>query len=173
MKKYFSLMAIFAAMAMTFIGCSKDDNDTDSTENRLNFTNKLTQNSISCTWEGYNMAKRKELGNWNDDGQKYAVMRFDRATKEDIQGTGLLLYFENNYKDTFLEGSEFTWYFADDMLRISYRHSGWSPQYAEYRTQELVINGDRFDGTWFEKTDFKYKFNYTKSAFSDWSKYIN
>ncbi len=171
MKKLFSL-AILAAMALMVVSCSKDDDDTDSTANRLNFANKLTQNSTSGTWEGYETSMRKE-GGWVDGTKRYAVIRFDRATTSDIKGTGQLVAFENKYMDTFREGSEFEWYFDEDMLHITWRHAGWQPAYAEYRTNELVIDGDTFRGEWFEKTDFKWHFSYTKSNFNDWSKYVN
>lgn len=175
MKKLISFMAIFAAMAMTmaFVSCGGDDDDTDSAANRLAFANKLTQNGLSCTWEGLSMQQRKEMGSWNDERQMYAVMRFDRTATSETQGTGILLFFENSYKESFIEGSEFTWTFSDDMLRLSYRRGGWKAQYAEYRTSELVINGNTFNGTLFESTDFKYRFNFTKSTFTDWAKYIN
>lgn len=171
MKKLFTLMAIFAAMAMITVSCSKDDDDKDSTENRLKFANALTQNSTSGIWEGYDKRQHKEFGSWVDRSQSYVVIRFDRASTTATTGTGFLLTFENSYKETYKEQSEFTWYFDDDMLHITYRHSGWTPVYAEYRTNELVINGDNFYGYWFEETSSRYRFSYTKSTFSDWNKY--
>ena len=172
MKKLFFCMTMMAAMAVVMTSCSKDD-DKDSEDNRLKFANALTQNSLSGTWEGYDKAQRKEMGNWVDERQSYVVIRFDRSSTSATNGTGLILTFENNYKDTFKEASELTWYFDDDQLHITYRRTGWAPVYAEYRTQELVITGDSFHGFWFEQTDMRYKFSYTKSSFNDWNKYIN
>lgn len=170
MKKLFTSMAILAALAMMTVSCSKDD-DKDSTNNRLNFANALTQNGTSGTWEGYDKRQFKELGNWVDKSQSYVVIRFDRTSTQATNGTGFLLTFENSYKDTYKEQSEFTWNFDEDMLHITYRHPGWTPVYAEYRTKELVISGDNFTGYWFEQTDSRYKFSYTKSSFKDWDKY--
>ena len=175
MKKFFVFMTVMAAMALTVVSCSKSE-DGDSEENRLKFANALTQNSTSCTWEGFDKAQRKEMGNnWNDERQSYVVIRFDRASTSSTTGTGMILTFENMYKDVenFKEASEFTWYFDNDQLHISYRHQGWKPVYAEYRTQELVISGDTFRGYWFEQTDFRYQFSYTKSAFNEWNKFVN
>ena len=171
MKKLFVFMTVMVAMAMVVVSCSSDDDDTDSTENRLKFANALTRNSTSATWEGYDKAQQKELGNWVDERQSYVVIRFDRASTSATNGTGLLLTFENAYKETFKERSEFMWYFDDDMLKIDYRHQGWTPVYAEYRTNELTINGDTFSGFWFEKTSVRYKFSYTKSDFNKWDDY--
>jgi hypothetical protein len=172
MKKLFTCIAILAAMAMITVSCSKDE-DKDSADNRLSFANQLTQNSTSAAWEGYDKCQRKELGNWVDERQSYVVIRFDRNSTSDYQGTGVVLTFENNYKEAFKEMSDFTWYFDDDQLKITYRRSGWQPVYAEYRSNELVINGSSFSGFWFEKTDLRYKFNYTKSTFNDWNNYKN
>ena len=113
MKKLFTSMAILAALAMMTVSCSKDD-DKDSTNNRLNFANALTQNGTSGTWEGYDKRQFKELGNWVDKSQSYVVIRFDRTSTQATNGTGFLLTFENSYKDTYKEQSEFTWYFDDD-----------------------------------------------------------
>ena len=80
MKKSFFYLTLIAAMGMTFVSCSKDE-EKDTDENRLNFANQLTQNSTSCTWEGYDQYQRKELGNWVDEERKsYVVIRFDRAS---------------------------------------------------------------------------------------------
>ena len=116
-------MAILAAMSIITVSCSKDD-DKDSTDNRLNFATALTQNGTSGTWEGYDKRQYKELGHWVDRSQSYVVIRFDRASTNATNGTGFLLTFENSYKDTYKEQSEFTWYFDDDMLHITYRHAG-------------------------------------------------
>lgn len=165
-------MTLFAAMVMTIVSCSKDDDDNvDSQSNRLAFANKLTQNSTSCAWEGEDKIMNKNWGNWSTDDNRYAVMRFDRTSTTATEGTGLLLSFENAYKDKFKDRSEFMWGFANDELHITFRHEGWAPFYAEYRTQELVINGNSFHGTWFERSDRKFEFNYKKSSFNDWNKY--
>ena len=166
-------MAMIATMSLVTVSCSKDDDDdnTDSTENRLKFANKLTQDGTSCTWEGTERTKTKQWGNWSDDGDKYAVMRFDRTSTKSIEGTGYVIYFENAYKDNVNSQSEFMWSFANDVLNITYRHEGWAPVHAEYRTLELIIDGDRFDGTWFESSGKKFEFNYKKSSFNDWDKY--
>ena len=100
-------------------------------------------------------------------------MRFDRNSTSDVSGTGLVLYFENSYKDTFKDGSEFTWSYSGDELRITYRHTGWAPVHAEYNTSELVINNSGFNGTWFEGSDKKFVFSYIKSTFNEWNKYFN
>ena len=107
MKKSFFYLTLIAAMAMTFVSCSKDE-EKDTDENRLNFANQLTQNSTSWTWEGYDQYQRKELGNWVDEERKsYVVIRFDRASTTNAYGTGMLLTFENSYKEQFKEASEF------------------------------------------------------------------
>ena len=170
MKKVFFYMALFAAMAMVNISCSDDDN-TDSEDNRLKFANLLTQDSTSGVWEGYDIKEWKELGSWVDGGRHYVVRRFDRASATATRGIGRVLMFENDFLDNFIDASDFTWYFEDDQLQLTYRHSGWAPQHAEYRTEELVIRRDNFTGFLFEKTDYRYKFNYKKSTFKDWDKY--
>ena len=170
MKKTLFYVTIIAAMAMMVVSCSKDD-DKDTPEKRENFSNQLCQGGTSGTWEGYDQRQEKTLGSWDNISKSYVVMRFDRTSTTASSGTGEIVTFENSYKDKFKEYSEFTWYFEDDMLKITYRHEGWSSVYAEYRTQELVINGNSFRGYWFERTDYRYEFNYTKSSFNDWSKY--
>lgn len=173
MKKSFFYLTLIAAMAMTFVSCSNDE-EKDTDENRLNFANQLTQNSTSCTWEGYDQYQRKELGNWVDEDRKsYVVIRFDRASTTAANGTGMLLTFENSYKEQFKEASEFIWGFDKGQLQITYRHGGWAPVYAEYYTNELTISGDTFKGWWWEKTDRRFEFKYTKSSFKDWDKYVN
>lgn len=167
-------MAIVAALAITMVSCSKDD-DKDSEENRLNFINQVMQNSTSFTWEGQEIAQRKELGSWVDEKTRYIVIRFDRASTTSTTGTGLLLTFENSYKDKLVENedSEFKWYFGNDQMKIEWRRSGWQPAHAEYRTGELQISPSTFKGYWFEKTDFRWQFSYTKSSFNDWNKYTD
>jgi len=172
MKKLLSYITIFAAMAMMMTSCSKDE-ETDTEANRLNFTNLLMQNKTSFTWEGLETAQRKELGHWNDEKTRYVVIRFDRATTESTTGTGRLIAFENSWKQAFIESSDFKWYFNNDMLYLEWKHAGWQTAHAEYRTNELTISGDKFNGYWFEKTDFRWQFNYTKSSFIDWDKYVD
>ena len=169
MKKLFFYLTVIAAMATVTVSCSKDDDSISSEE----FANKLLQNGTTCTWEGAERTLSRSWGKWSDDGEKYAIMRFDRSSTTALSGTGLVLYFENSYKDTYKDGSEFTWSFAGDELRITYRHNGWAPVHAEYNTTELIINGDKFVGTWYESSDKKFEFGYTKSTFTEWSKYIN
>ena len=172
MKKSFIYLTFIAAMAMMVVSCSKDD-EKDTPEQRLNFSNQLCQGGTSGTWEGYDQRQEKELGSWNNKSKSYVVMRFDRASATASNGTGEIITFENEYKDKSKEYSEFTWSFDNDNLQITYRHDGWQPVYAEYRTQELVISGNSFKGYWFERTDFRFQFSYTKSTFNDWSKYRN
>lgn len=173
MKKMIAFMTILAAMAISSVSCSSSDDDGDKTDPRLTFSNKLTQDSTTCTWEGDERTMRKEWGSWSDDGTKFVVMRFDRTSKEAIKGSGMLLQFENKWKETLIDKSEFEWNFVDDELRITYRHTGWDPVHAEYNTSELTINGDTFKGTWFESSDKKFEFTYEKSSFKDWDKYKN
>ena len=169
MKKLFHFLTIIAAMATIMVSCSKDD-DVISKED---FVYKLTQGGTSGTGEGTERTKSKSWGTWSNDGEKYAIMRFDRADAKATEGTGYLLYFENSYKETLKDKSAFTWNFVGDELRINYRHTNWAPVHAEYNTTELVIKGDYFDGTWYESSDKKFEFNYKKSTFNNWNKYIN
>jgi hypothetical protein len=164
MKKLYFFMTMLAALAVMTVSCSKSD-DEDPEEVKMNFANKLTQNSTSCTWEGVERTLSKAWGNWSDDGEKYAVMRFDRASNTAKEGTGYVVYFENAFKDVEKGRSEFIWNFQGDELRITYRHEGWAPVHAEYNTSELRINGDKFEGTWFESSDKKFEFSYKKSSF--------
>ena len=169
MKKSFLFLTLFAAMTIGMVSCSSsDDNGEDA---KANFANKLTQNGTTCTWEGVERTMSRSWGNWSDDGEKYAVMRFDRASTTATSGTGLVYYFENLYKETFKDKSEFTWTLESDEMKITYRHTNWAPVHAEYKTPELVIRGDTFVGTWFEASDKKFEFNYKKSNFTDWDKY--
>ena len=172
MKRLFSYIAIVAALAITMVSCSKDD-DKDSEENRLNFINQVMQNSTSFTWEGYETAQRKELGSWVDEKKRYTVIRFDRASTTSTSGTGRLVAFQNSYKEEFVESSDLTWYFDNDQMQITWRRAGWQPAHAEYRTGELQISTSTFKGYWFEKTDFRWQFSYIKSSFNDWNKYTD
>lgn len=169
MKKSFLYLSIIAAMAMMVVGCSKSDDDGASSKET--FANKLTQNGTSCTWEGNERTMSRSWGNWSDDGQKYAVMRFDRSSTTATSGNGVVYYFESSYKETFKDKSEFTWALEGDELRITYRHGGWAPVHAEYNSSELSISGDSFRGTWFESSDKKFEFSYKKSSFTEWDKY--
>jgi hypothetical protein len=85
MKKVLFCMTMIAAMAMVFAACSKDD---DKENTKESFANKLTQNGTTCTWEGAERTLSRSWGSWSDDGEKYAIMRFDRASTTAIQGTG-------------------------------------------------------------------------------------
>lgn len=170
MKKLLTCMTMIAAMAVMTVSCSKDD-DKDTPAQRLEFANKLTMNGTTATWEGTDQRQFKELGNWVNKSQSYVVIRFDRNSTTDTQGTGVVLTFQNSYKEDFKERSEFTWNFNNDQLHINYRRSGWQPVYAEYRTNELIIDNSGFKGFWFESTDTRYQFSYIKSNFTDWDKY--
>jgi hypothetical protein len=135
------------------------------------FANKLTINGTTATWEGTEQRQFKELGSWSNKIQSYVVIRFDRNSTTDIQGTGVVLTFQNSYKEEFKERSEFTWSLYNDRLNITYSSSGWQPVYGEYRTNELIIDNSGFKGFWFETTDTRYQFSYIKSNFTDWDKY--
>lgn len=173
MKKSFIYLSFMAIMAMIVVGCSKDE-EKDTPNTRLNFANALTQNSTTCTWEGYDQYQRKELGNWvNEKRKSYVVIRFDRASTTAYNGTGVVLTFENEYKEDFKESSDFVWSFDNSQLQITYRHSGWAPVYAEYNTSELIISGNSFRGYWWEQTDRRFEFRYTKSSFNNWDKFVN
>lgn len=171
MKKLFFYMAMILAAVVMTTSCSSSDDEGDSTANREKFANALTHNSTSGSWEGWHTTQRKDWGSWYEDGKKYFVVRFDRASNTSITGTGWAYVFENEWKEKFIEKSEFNWRFENDMLHLTFRLSGWEPIYAEYRTTELTINADKFYGYWFEKAGKKYQFNYTKSNFADWNKY--
>ena len=173
MKKLFAFMTIVAAMAMSTVSCGSDDDEGDKTDPRLTFTNKLTQDSTTCTWEGYERTMTKSWGNWSASAEKYVVMRFDRASKTAIEGDGILLQFGNDWKENCIDKSDIKWRFVGDELHISYRHEGWAAVHAEFNTTELRINGDKFEGTWFESDDTKFEFSYKKSSFSDWNKFVN
>ena len=166
-------MTMVMALSVTMMSCSKDDEEdnTDSVKNRQSFANKLLQNGTTFTWEGYMTDKRKEWGNWTDDGKTYVVMRFDRNSTSDTEGSGMVVHFENEWKEKFIDKSELRWSFAEDELRVVYRHEGWAPVHAEYRTSELVIDESGFHGTWFESSSLKYEFVFKKSTFTEWDKY--
>ncbi len=172
MKKILFFMSLIAAMATLTTSCSKDDDDRESLlQRKLKFVNALTQNSTSCAWEGLQTEQHKSWGSWSDHATKYFIMRFDRSTKEAIEGTGWAYVFKTQWKDEFIEKTEFAWRFNDtnSTLEVSFR--AWNPVHAEYNTTELTINGNTFVGTWFESSDCKYQFEYKKSNFSDWEKY--
>lgn len=171
MKKLLSCMAIVLAVALTMTSCKKDE-DTDSEANRLKFTNKIFhgESSLTYTWEGREVAHVKNEG---VKKERYAVLRFERASKEHTSGTGRLVAFTNSYKDEFVEASDFRWYFSNDCLYIEWKHAGWQTAHAEYRSQELVIDGSGFYGRWFESTSYWWEFKYTPSSWNDWNKYAN
>ena len=167
MKKMLSCMAILLAVALTLTGCKKDE-DTDSEENRLNFTNLMFQNKTSFAWEGLETAIVKNEGTKKE---RYAVIRFDRADVKSTTGTGRLVAFSNSYKNDFVESSEFRWYFSNDCLYLEWKKAGWQTAHAEYRTREIYIDGNGFHGNWFESTSYRWEFNYIASSFADWDKY--
>lgn len=172
MKKLFFYMSIVAAMAMMVVSCSKDDDDEEGITVEK-FANLLTNNSLSCTWEGLETTRRYN-GGWYDDGEKYAIMRFDRASTTATEGTGFVIYFKNSFKDQLnYEGSysEIIWHFRNNIMYVEYKRNGWPAVHAEYNTSELVINGDSFKGTWYENNDNKFEFIYKKSTFNEWDKY--
>ena len=153
--------------ALVMTGCKKDE-DTDSESNRLKFTNQMMQNKTSFTWEGREVAKVKNEG---VKKERYSVLRFDRASTESTTGTGRLVAFTNSYKTDFVESSEFRWYFNNDCLYLEWKKSGWQTAHAEYRTNEIVVDGSGFHGTWYESTSYRWEFNYIASSFNDWDKY--
>ena len=170
MKKLFFYFSIFAAMTMVMVSCSKDDNDdTDSQENRLRFANKLTQDGLVGEWEGMDQLVRRDGA--ESGQQNYAVMRFERTSKDATEGKGYVLYFKNSFKTELSNSSEIKWYFANDQLKIDYSN-GWDTRYAEYRTSELNISDNTFSGRWFERNDYYWLFSYTKTTFNEWDKYI-
>ena len=160
-------MAILLAVALTLTGCKKDE-DKDSEENRLNFTNQIFQGKTSFAWEGLETAIVKNEGTKKE---RYAVIRFDRADVKSTTGTGRLVAFSNSYKNDFVESSEFRWYFSNDCLYLEWKKAGWQTAHAEYRTREIYIDGNGFHGNWFESTSYRWEFNYIASSFTDWDKY--
>ena len=169
MKKFLSIMAVVAAVAMIMTGCKKEE--ADSEENRLNFTNKIFQGqNTTYTWEGREVAKVKNEGTKKE---RYSVLRFERASAQSTTGTGRLVAFTNSYKTDFVEASDFRWYFSDRCLYIEWGHSGWQTAHAEYLTNELTIDGSGFHGTWFESTSYRWEFNYIASTWNEWDKYAN
>ena len=172
MKRLFLFLTVIAAMATVMISCSKDDDESENIQQKkLTFANALTQNSTSCAWEGLQTEQHYSWGNWSDHATKYFIMRYDRTSTEAINGTGWAYVFKTQWKEEFIEKTEFTWRFNDtnSTLEISYR--AWNPVHAEYNTTELTIKGNTFVGTWFESSDCKYQFEYKKSDFNDWEKY--
>ncbi|MCR5365109.1 MAG: hypothetical protein K6E67_03050 [Prevotella sp.] len=167
MKKILFLMTFVVSVALVMTGCKKDE-DTDSESNRLKFTNQMMQNKTSFTWEGREVAKVKNEG---VKKERYSVLRFDRASTESTTGTGRLVAFTNSYKTDFVESSEFRWYFNNDCLYLEWKKSGWQTAHAEYRTNEIVVDGSGFHGTWYESTSYRWEFNYIASSFNDWDKY--
>ena len=169
MKKYFLYLTLFFGASLIVMSCSKDDDEEEDPQvTKLRFVNLLTQNSTSCAWEGSEIDLRKELGSWSDKGTKYVVVRFDREKTTDVEGSGWLYVFEDAYYEHFKEKSEFRWSITNDLLQISYRHQGWEPLHAEYKTSELVIRDNKFDGWWFVDSGWKYEFHYKKSSFNNW-----
>ena len=160
-------MTFVVSVALVMTGCKKDE-DTDSESNRLKFTNQMMQNKTSFTWEGREVAKVKNEG---VKKERYSVLRFDRASTESTTGTGRLVAFTNSYKADFVESSEFRWYFNNDCLYLEWKKSGWQTAHAEYRTNEIVVDGSGFHGTWYESTSYRWEFNYIASSFNDWDKY--
>ena len=169
MKKFLSIMAVVAAVAMIMTGCKKEE--ADSEENRLNFTNKIFQGqNTTYTWEGREVAKVKNEGTKKE---RYSVLRFERASAQSTTGTGRLVAFTNSYKTDFVEASDFRWYFSDRCLYIEWKKSGWQTAHAEYQTNEILIDGSGFHGTWFESTSYSWEFTYIASSWNEWSKYAN
>ena len=160
-------MTFVVSVALVMTGCKKDE-DTDSESNRLKFTNQMMQNKTSFTWEGREVAKVKNEGTKKE---RYSVLRFDRASTESTTGTGRLVAFTNSYKTDFVESSEFRWYFNNDCLYLEWKKSGWQTAHAEYRTNEIVVDGSGFHVTWYESTSYRWEFNYIASSFNDWDKY--
>ena len=164
-------MTVIAAMAMT--SCSKDD-DKDNEDARLKFVNNMMQSkdALSCTWEGWHRRQFKDGGSWRNDGQQYAVIQFNRASANATHGEGVLLYFKDQSKEKYLEGSRFTWSFEDNQIKLRHiTHSEWYPMYAEYNTKELTVGSGTFYGHWWEKVDDRWEIDYKKSDFNEWTKY--
>lgn len=168
MNKFLSCLAIVLALAMTMTSCKKDEEEGDSENNRLKFTNAMMQNQTSFTWEGREVAMVKNEG---EKKERYSVLRFDRATTQSTSGLGRLVAFTNSFKNTFVESSAFRWYFMNDCMYIEWEYPGWRPAHAEYRTGEIVIDGNGFHGTWFENTSYSWVFGYIPSTFNEWDRY--
>lgn len=166
MKKFLSFVVIVMAVAFAMSSCKSDKKDTE--ENRQNFVKGMMQGRTSFAWEGLEVARVKNEGTKKE---RYAVLRFDRASTTSTTGTGRLVAFKNSYKTEFVESSEFRWYFNDGCLYIEWAHAGWVTAHAEYLTDELNIDGGGFHGTWFESTSYRWEFNYIASSFNDWDKY--
>ena len=164
-------MTVIAAMAMITVSCSKDDDEIT----KEGFTDNLFQKGTTIVWEGQERTRRYN-GGWYDDGQKYAVMRFDRTSNTATSGTGYVIYFKNSFKEELNYSgsfSEIQWYFQDNIMYVNYKRNEWPAVHGEYNTSELVVDGNTFKGTWYEDNDNKFEFTYSKSSFSDWNKYFN
>ena len=164
MKKIFTYMMMFVAVAMFTTSCGDDEDNFDYEAAIKNLTGNF--------WEGYNTEQYKEWGGFVDKGDRhYVVIRFDRSAAAAMNGTGWQLEFDSPYKNECTDKCDFMWRLDGDIITISYRKSGWKS--VTFNIREMTLNSSKFSGYLYVVDDHRYTINYDKSTFSDWSKYTN
>ena len=165
MKKLFTFVALCMAVTMVVTSCKNDDEDKEKRNQ------EMAKTLTSVAWQGNNLYQYKEMGSWIDRSTDFVVMRFDRTSETATNGTGYQLQFDGTYFNELEEMSEFTWYFSDDDLYISYKEAGWGSVHAN--VDDWTLNNSYFSGYWWTNdNDRRYRFTYQKSSFKDWDKYI-
>ena len=160
MKKIFTYMMMFVAVAMFTTSCGDDEDNFDYEAAIKNLTGNF--------WEGYNTEQYKEWGGFVDKGDRnYVVIRFDRSAAAAMNGTGWQLEFDSPYKNECTDKCDFMWRLEGDIVTIAYEQWGT----ATFNYKEITLNNDRFAGFQYETDDVRYQFDYRKDAFSKWEQY--
>ncbi|MBQ9640913.1 MAG: hypothetical protein IJV06_05090 [Bacteroidaceae bacterium] len=161
MKKIFLLMAVIATALLLNVSCKKDDK-------------KEPQDVATWLvgdWQGYVSGYKKNNSQWDFNNERnYAVVRFVASSNGAKNGTGYQLEFKNEHMVEQTGFAEFFWKLEDENVRISYKTEGWGDVYFNFNDCELTASV--FRGEMYDYTDHKYVFDFVKTSFSDWAKYM-
>ena len=163
MKKVFTIMTLFAALAIVTISC-KDDKDPE----------EVSKNITGTDWAGYLTEEKKNGSSWEYNKQRnYAVIHFNgtsTGTAVPTSGTGYQVEFKNEFMAEKTGYSNFSWRLEGGELKMAYQADDWNDTYIDYN--DATVTSTVFNGYMYDYTgNHRFRMELKANGSFDWSKW--
>ncbi len=161
MKRVFTYMTVFAAIAMMTLVTSCKKNEKDPFD--------VATGIIAKDWQGYLQDQKENGSDWKDMDRTKIIIHFEKTGETPFQGIGYQLELEDdgNVKDK----NKFKWYISSDRIDIDY--DTWSDVFIEYNNDGFQVDATRFKGEMHDGKQHRYLFDLTPTPAIDWTKYFS
>ncbi|MBR1503787.1 MAG: hypothetical protein IJ618_07905 [Prevotella sp.] len=161
MKKVFTYMTIFAAIAMMTLVTSCKNSDKDP--------NDVANGILAKDWQGYLEDQKESGSSWKEMDRTKVTIHFEKTAASPFQGIGYQLELEDD--GSVKDKNKFTWTISSDRINIDYET--WTDVFIEFNHDVFQVDANQFRGEMYDGKQHRYLFDLKPTPAVDWTKYFS